>query len=63
MSGLVNGLGGPETKGNVLNGRQELTLQRNRSHQETLSSASDVDLDGVRFLADTNVVQLRLDYS
>ncbi|CAI8584993.1 unnamed protein product [Vicia faba] len=31
MSGLVNGLGGPETKGNVLNGRQELTLQRNRS--------------------------------
>ncbi|XP_061347193.1 protein OCTOPUS-like [Gastrolobium bilobum] len=31
MAGLVNGLGAPETKENVLNGRQDFMLQRNRS--------------------------------
>ncbi|XP_058782128.1 protein OCTOPUS-like [Vicia villosa] len=46
MSGLVNGLGGPETKGNVLNGRQELTLQRNRSVRY---SSSNVDTGLLRF--------------
>ena len=31
MAGLISSLGGAETKGNVLNGRQEVMLQRNRS--------------------------------
>ncbi|XP_004500225.1 protein OCTOPUS-like [Cicer arietinum] len=46
MAGLVNGLGGSETKGNVLNGRQEFTLQRNRSVRY---SSSNVDTGLLRF--------------
>jgi hypothetical protein len=47
MAGLVNGLGGgAETKGNVLNGRQEFTLQRNRSVRY---STSNVDTGLLRF--------------
>lgn len=46
-AGLVNGLGGgTETKCNVLNGRQELTLQRNRSVRY---STSNVDTGLLRF--------------
>ncbi|PNX97622.1 hypothetical protein L195_g020853 [Trifolium pratense] len=47
MAGLVNGLGGgSETKANVLNGRQEFTLQRNRSVRY---STSNVDTGLLRF--------------
>ncbi|CAL5202470.1 unnamed protein product [Lathyrus oleraceus] len=46
VPGFVNGLAGPETKGNVLNGRQELTLQRNRSVRY---SSSNVDTGLLRF--------------
>ncbi|OIW02565.1 hypothetical protein TanjilG_24016 [Lupinus angustifolius] len=31
MAGLINSLGAPEARGNVLNGRREFALQRNRS--------------------------------
>lgn len=44
--GLVNGIGGPETKGSVLNGRQELMLPRNRSVRY---SSSNVDTGLLRF--------------
>ncbi|XP_057431925.1 protein OCTOPUS-like [Lotus japonicus] len=44
--GLVNGLGVPETKGNVLNGRQELMLPKNRSVRH---SSNNVDAGLLRF--------------
>lgn len=46
MEGLVNGLGGSETKGHVLNGRQNFMLQRNRSVRY---SPSNVDNGLLRF--------------
>jgi len=45
-SGLVNGFGGSETKGRVLNGRQNLMLQKNRSVRY---SPSNVDSGLLRF--------------
>ncbi|CAJ1960345.1 unnamed protein product [Sphenostylis stenocarpa] len=45
-SGLVNGFGGSETKSHVLNGRQKIMLQRNRSVRY---SPSNVDSGLLRF--------------
>lgn len=39
MAGLVNSLGAPETKSNVLNGRQDFMLQRNRSARYSPNNA------------------------
>ncbi|KAL2332947.1 hypothetical protein Fmac_014160 [Flemingia macrophylla] len=46
MGGLVNGFGGSETKGRVLNGRQKFMLQKNRSLR---FSPSNVDNGLLRF--------------
>ncbi|RDX88114.1 UPF0503 protein, chloroplastic, partial [Mucuna pruriens] len=46
MGGLVNDFGGSETKGHVLNGREKLMLQRNRSVRY---SPSNVDNGLLRF--------------
>ena len=45
-SGLVNGFGGSETKGHILNGRQRFMLQKNRSVRY---SPSNVDSGLLRF--------------
>ncbi|XP_057442297.1 protein OCTOPUS-like [Lotus japonicus] len=46
MAGLVSNLGAPETNGNVLNGKQEFTLHRNRS---VGYSPSNLDTGLLRF--------------